>query len=62
MPGPFVKAPSSIFFTAAIGIPDFATPEDFLRAALGALADGADAVMTARSMKVVRASPTRTFP
>ena len=45
---------SSIFLTAAIGIPDFATPEDVLRAALGALADGADAVMTARSMKVVR--------
>ena len=45
---------SSIFLTAAIGIPDFVAPEDVLRAALGALAEGADAVMTARSMKVVR--------
>ena len=53
---------SSIFFTAAIGIPDFATPEDFLRAALGALADGADAVMTARSMKVVRALADEDIP
>ena len=53
---------SSIFFTAAIGIPDFATPDDFLRAALGALADGADAVMTARSMKVVRTLADEDIP
>ncbi len=53
---------SSIFFTAAIGIPDFATPDDFLRAALGALADGADAVMTARSMKVVQTLADEDIP
>ena len=29
----------TIFYTAAIGIPDFGTADDFLRAALGALAD-----------------------
>ena len=52
----------SIFFTAAIGIPDFATADDFLRAALGALADGADAVMTARSMKVVRTLAEEDIP
>ncbi len=53
---------SSIFMTAAIGIPDFATADDFLRAALGALADGADAIMTARSMKVVRTLAEEDIP
>ena len=41
------------FFTAAMGVPDFATADDFLSAALAALATGADAIMTARSLKVV---------
>ena len=33
--------------------PDFATKNDILRASIGALGEGADAVMTARSMDVV---------
>ncbi len=52
----------TIFFTAAIGIPDFATADDFLRAALQALSDGADAVMTARGMKVVQTLTEEDIP
>ena len=42
-----------LFLTAAMGLPDFPTPDDILREALRALGAGADAVMTARSMDVV---------
>ena len=42
-----------LFLTAALGLPDFTTEEDILRAALKALSQGADAVMTPRSMSVV---------
>lgn len=43
----------TLFLTAAIGLPDFPTETDILREALRALALGADAVLTARSMDVV---------
>ena len=42
-----------LFLTAAMPFPDFATKDDILRASIGALGEGADAVMTARSMDVV---------
>ncbi|MEO1249861.1 MAG: 3-methyl-2-oxobutanoate hydroxymethyltransferase, partial [Pseudomonadota bacterium] len=43
----------TLFLTAAIGLPDYPTPDDILREALRALALGADAVLTARSLSVV---------
>ena len=43
----------TLFLTAAIGLPNFPTKDDILREAFRALALGADAVMTARSMDVV---------
>ena len=43
----------TLFLTAAIGLPDFATNDDILREAFRVLALGADAIMTARSMSVV---------
>jgi len=43
----------TLFLTAAIGLPNFATNDDILREAFRVLALGADAVMTARSMSVV---------
>ncbi len=43
----------TLFLTAAIGLPDYPTEADILREALRALALGADAVLTARSMDVV---------
>ena len=43
----------TLFLTAAIGLPDFPTEADILREALRALALGADAVLTARSLDVV---------
>ena len=42
-----------LFFTAALGIPDFPTEADVLRGAFRALERGADAVFTARSLDVV---------
>ena len=42
-----------LFLTAALGLPDYPTGPDVLRAAFGALARGADAIMTARSLDVV---------
>lgn len=42
-----------LFLTAAMGLPDYPTPDDVLREAFRALSLGADAVMTARSMDVV---------
>lgn len=41
------------FLTAAMPLPDFPTRGDVIREAFRALAAGADAVMTARSMKIV---------
>lgn len=52
----------TLFLTAAIGLPDYATPDDILRAAFRALADGADAVMTPRSMRVVRTLAEEDIP
>ncbi len=43
----------TLFLTAAIGLPNFPTPNDILREAFRALTLGADAVMPARSMDVV---------
>ncbi len=50
------------FLTAAIGLPDFPTVDDILREALRSLSHGADAVMTARSMDVVRALTKEHIP
>lgn len=44
---------NTLFLTAAIGLPNFPTPDDILREAMRALALGADAILTARSMSVV---------
>jgi 3-methyl-2-oxobutanoate hydroxymethyltransferase len=52
----------TLFLTAAIGAPDFATTDDILKRAWQALADGADAIMTARSMKVVNALAEEDIP
>lgn len=46
---------NSLFLTASIGLPDFATETDILREAFRALSLGADAIMTARSMSIVSA-------
>ena len=50
------------FLTAAIGLPDFATTDDILTEALRSLSLGADAVLTARSMDVVRALAREDIP
>ena len=50
------------FLTAAIGLPDFATIDDVLREAFRSLSLGADAVLTARSMDVVRALAREDIP
>ncbi len=52
----------TLFLTAAITIPDFPTTEDIMREAFRALGLGADAVMTARSMDVVRALAREDIP
>ena len=44
---------NQLFLTAALGLPDYPAEIDIMRGAHKALAAGADAVMTARSMKVV---------
>jgi 3-methyl-2-oxobutanoate hydroxymethyltransferase len=41
------------FFTAALELQSYPTPDDVLRGAFTALENGADAVMTARSMDVI---------
>lgn len=43
----------TLFLTAAMGLPDYPTKDDILREAFRALALGADAVLTARSLDVV---------
>ena len=43
----------SLFYTAALELHNYPTAEDVLRGAFKALENGADAVMTARSMDVV---------
>ena len=50
------------FPTAAIGLPDFATVDDVLGEAFRALPLGADAVLTARSMDMVRALAQEDVP
>lgn len=42
-----------MFFTAAIGLPDYPTEADVLTAAFAAMKDGADAVYTARGPHIV---------
>lgn len=42
-----------MFFTAALGLPDFATEKDVLTAAFKAMKDGADSVYTARGPHIV---------
>ena len=42
-----------MFFTAAIGLPDFPTEKDVLTAAFAAMKDGADSVYTARGPHIV---------
>ena len=50
------------FLTAALGITNFPTEADILREAFRALDLGADAVMTARSMDIVRALAKEDIP
>ena len=47
------KGNSELFLTAALVIPEYPTDSDLLRGAFKALALGADAVMTAKSMSIV---------
>jgi 3-methyl-2-oxobutanoate hydroxymethyltransferase len=42
-----------MFFTAALGLPDYPTETDVLRAAFAAMKDGADSIYTARGPHVV---------
>ncbi len=42
-----------LFFTAALGLPDFATERDVLTAAFAAMKDGADSTYTARGPHIV---------
>ena len=51
-----------LFLTAALGIPDYPTESDVLRAAFGALARGADAIFTARSLDIVSALAKEEIP
>jgi len=44
---------NELFLTAALGLPDYPTETDILKGAFTALAQGADAIMTARSMSIV---------
>ena len=53
---------NSLFLTASIPLPDFATTDDILREAFRALSLGADAIMTARSLDVVRALAREDIP
>ena len=41
------------FLTASLGVPEFPTETDILKAAFNALSAGADAVMTARSLSII---------
>ena len=51
-----------LFLTATLGIPDYPTESDVLRAAFGALARGADAIFTARSLDIVSALAKEEIP
>lgn len=42
-----------LFFTAALGLPDYPTETDILRAAFAAMKDGADSIYTARGPHIV---------
>ena len=44
---------NELFLTAALGLPDYPTADDVLRGAFKALEQGADAILTARSMDIV---------
>ena len=46
-------AAPTMFFTAAIGLPDYPTQKDVLKAAFAAMKDGADSVYTARGPHIV---------
>lgn len=43
----------TLFLTAAVALPNFPTPDDVLREAFRAMANGADAIMTQRSLDIV---------
>lgn len=47
------KGSRTLFYTAALELHNYPTADDVLRGAFKALEDGADAIMTARSMDVV---------
>lgn len=53
---------NTLFLTASIPLPEFATPQDILTEAFRALSNGADAIMTARSMEVVRMLAAEDIP
>ncbi|SNZ08726.1 3-methyl-2-oxobutanoate hydroxymethyltransferase [Cohaesibacter gelatinilyticus] len=47
------KGAPHLFFTAALGLPDFPTESDILKAAFAALKAGADSIYTARGPNIV---------
>lgn len=51
-----------MFFTAALGLPDYATTDDILRAAFAAMKDGADSIYTARGPHIVEALAREDIP
>jgi 3-methyl-2-oxobutanoate hydroxymethyltransferase len=51
-----------LFVTAAIGFTQAVTADDMLRAAFGAVASGADAVITARGFEMVRMLTAESIP
>ena len=53
---------STLFFTAALGLPDFPTPDDVLRAAFAAMKEGADSIYTARGPHVVEMLARENIP
>ena len=52
----------SMYFTAAIGLPDFPTETDVLKAAFSAMKDGADSVYTARGPHIVEMLARESIP
>ena len=56
------KGDNTRFLTASLIFPNFATTDDILREAFRCMRAGADAIMTARSMKVVEALAGEDIP
>ena len=56
------KGALELFFTAAIGLPDFPTENDILKAAFIAMKDGADSIYTARGPHIVEMLAKENIP